>query len=131
MIKKCSNCKKEKNIEKDFYHTNSKGKKGQSFCKTCFSRYCSNRWKQRKLDMIEYKGGICVHCKLQVHWAAFDFHHLNKKTKEYSWNKMRLMNIDKCKKELDKCILLCSNCHRIEHSKDMALPEELESPFQP
>ena len=49
MLKTCPICQKEKNIKEDFYQTKSK-KNGQSFCKSCFSTYCMERWKRRKLE---------------------------------------------------------------------------------
>lgn len=72
-----------------------------------------------KLKAIEYLGGKCVHCGIvSEHRSIYDFHHLNREEKEadpgsllhYSWSRIQ--------KELDKCILLCANCHRIEHEKD-------------
>ena len=125
MLKTCPSCKKEKNIKKDFYQTKSK-KNGQSFCKGCFSTYCMERWKKRKIEMIEYKGGKCSTCKNSFHWSIYDFHHLDKSTKEYSWDKMKSMSEEKCKKELEKCILLCSNCHRLEHYKEMVSSSRVE-----
>lgn len=67
--------------------------------------------KNKKLKAIEYKGGKCEICGYNKCNAALDFHHLDRNTKEfeignntYSWER----NV----KELDKCILVCANCHR-------------------
>ena len=77
------------------------------------------RRKDNKVKAVEYLGGKCVHCGLiSDKLCVYDFHHLNPQEKEadpgsllhYSWNRIQ--------KELDKCILLCANCHRIEHEKD-------------
>jgi predicted HNH restriction endonuclease len=74
---------------------------------------------KNKLKAIEYLGGKCAHCGIvSKHRSIYDFHHLDKTEKEadpgslmhYSWTRIQ--------KELDKCILLCANCHRIEHEKD-------------
>lgn len=77
--------------------------------------------KHKKKDLaIAYKGGKCASCGGTFHQAVYDFHHLDPSIKEarssiflnWSWKKL--------KTELDKCILLCSNCHRIEHyDKDL------------
>jgi predicted HNH restriction endonuclease len=75
-------------------------------------------WTNReKLKAIEYKGGACVICGYNKCCAALDFHHLDPSQKErpamgaiYDYKKFE-DNIA----ELDKCILLCSNCHRELH----------------
>ena len=70
-----------------------------------------------KIKAIEYKGGICSSCGCNGNPAIFDFHHIDPTTKTknlkefYKWDLMA--------KELDKCILLCSNCHRTLHNKEL------------
>lgn len=118
MQKQCTKCKVTKNIS-EFYKQSDR-QNGYSMCKECFNNYCALRWTKRKIDAINSKGGQCEDCGLKLvdsHHCVFDFHHLNPKTKDMDWNKMRLVSEKKLKKELDKCTLLCSNCHRIRHSK--------------
>lgn len=75
------------------------------------------RWRATKKKAIAYKGERCCRCGYDEHPAALQFHHLDPKEKDVSWTKLRLRSWEKIQKELDKCILLCSNCHAIEHSK--------------
>ena len=75
------------------------------------------RWRRIKEKAIEYKRGKCTICGYNAHPAALDFHHTNPQEKEVTWDKLRLRSWDKIIIELDKCVLLCANCHRIEHSK--------------
>lgn len=110
MMKTCSNCNTEKS-ETDFYRKNAT--RLQSYCKSCFNEYCKDRWTQRKLDAIERMGGACNHCGFNGHHSALHFHHVHGKDME--WNKMRLVSLQRMNAELDKCILLCANCHAIEH----------------
>lgn len=47
-----------------------------------------------------------------------EFHHRDPNEKEFSLSKSAfksIKNLERAKKELDKCDLLCSNCHREEH----------------
>jgi predicted transcriptional regulator len=72
-------------------------------------------WRRRsKLKLIEYKGGRCEKCGYNKCQMALEFHHLNPSEKDFtiggkSWS------FDKLKSEVDKCILVCSNCHKEIH----------------
>lgn len=83
--------------------------------------YQKLRWRKRKIDAILYKGGQCSRCGIKYdghNGCIFDFHHINPKEKSYDWNKLRLRKWEDIKKELDKEVCLCANCHRIVHSED-------------
>jgi transposase len=86
-----------------------------SYCKPCFSKYTMNRWLQRKREAIEYKGGCCLDCGYKGSQQVYDFHHRDPKEKEFDWRKMRMRSWDSILKELDKCDLVCANCHRLRH----------------
>lgn len=76
------------------------------------------KYQEAKRVFVEYKGGKCEHCGVVYDYTnscIFDFHHIDPSTKEYEIGK-RSLNFEKTKPELDKCILLCSNCHRKIHS---------------
>lgn len=73
------------------------------------------RWKKRKVKAIEYLGGKCKDCNNIFHPNVFEFHHRDGEIKEANWTKTRLWSWDRVLKELDKCDLLCANCHRIRH----------------
>lgn len=116
-MKICSKCKIKKDIN-SFYFTKSRPSLS-SMCKECFNKYCIKRWINRKIKAIKYKGDKCEDCNLHIsktHYSVFEFHHLNPKEKDFSWNKLRLKSEKSIKQELDKCVLLCANCHRIRHA---------------
>ena len=111
-MKKCSTCQQLK-PETEFY---KKGKSGRSnsLCKECFNDYCQKRWVGRKKLAVEYLGGKCSRCGYNEHYAALQFHHDGHK--DLTWVKLRLLNWERVIQELDKCVLLCANCHVIFHS---------------
>lgn len=83
--------------------------------------------KKKKMLAVEAFGGKCCICEYNKCVDALEFHHLDKSEKEESpaYIIMR-WSFEKAKKELDKCILVCSNCHReIHHNereqKDLSL----------
>ncbi len=65
---------------------------------------------------VDYKGGKCQCCGYNKCIAALDFHHLDPSEKDFSIAHKRGSSFtEEIKKELDKCVLICSNCHREEH----------------
>ena len=69
-----------------------------------------------KLRAIKYKGGKCIDCGGVFHPVAYDFHHLDPSKKDMQISKFTsISRWDEIEHELDKCILLCSNCHRVRH----------------
>lgn len=71
--------------------------------------------RERKLWAIDYKGGKCERCNGVFHPAVYEFHHINPEEKDRDPSKTLLLSLENMKKELDKCILVCANCHRLEH----------------
>lgn len=109
-MKLCPKCKISKS--KDSFY---KSTKCSSFCKSCI--VVSNKERQRKTKQlsVEYKGGKCSKCGYNKCLAALDFHHLDPNTKDKDYFNQRGGLTENLKSELDKCILLCANCHREEH----------------
>ena len=108
-ITSCDICKQEKPL-RDFYKT-----MGSKRCKRCVNEQKRKRDIELKKRAIAYKGGRCHSCGYAQHHAAFVFHHIGKK--EMTGNEMRNSGWEKVRAELDKCQLLCGNCHHIVHSK--------------
>ncbi len=87
-----------------------------SHCKECFQKIYTDRSRENKQKAIDYLGGKCSKCGYNKRNAALDFHHLDPLQKDYSpAHLMKSTNFEKLKSELDKCVLLCANCHREEH----------------
>ena len=75
------------------------------------------RRSELKMRCVQYKGGKCEACGYCRCREALEFHHRNPRHKDFSistawarqgWAKIRA--------ELDKCLLLCANCHREVHA---------------
>ena len=67
---------------------------------------------------VNYKGGSCEKCGYNRCIDALEFHHNNSSKKDFSISeKGYTRSWDKVKEELDKCSLLCANCHREIHAR--------------
>lgn len=75
------------------------------------------RGRKFKIKCVEYKGGCCEKCGYDKYVGALQFHHLDPKEKGFALSKMKSHKFDKkIKEELDKCMLVCANCHFEIHS---------------
>lgn len=77
----------------------------------------TERRRKLKLMAIEYLGGKCEHCGYDKCPDAFDFHHRDPSQKDFGIGSGNSISWDRTKVELDKCALLCANCHREEHAR--------------
>lgn len=77
-----------------------------------------------KLDMIQLLGGKCSHCGYSRYMSALEFHHKDPETKLYLVSglisRYTITPTDKVYtlliNEVNKCLLLCSNCHAAKHA---------------
>ena len=66
---------------------------------------------------ISYKGGKCSICGYEKCPEAMEFHHPEPTKKDFGISsKGYTRGWEKVKKELDKCVMLCANCHREVHA---------------
>lgn len=101
----CSVCGKQVTRSKK---TGNMGK----LCNTCRQHYRQLKLKRKAID---YLGGKCIMCGYDKCTAVLEFHHRIPEDKSFtistnlnkSWNSLKV--------ELDKCDLLCANCHRELH----------------
>lgn len=84
--------------------------------KESIKRAVTKRRKRIREMAVEHKGGKCELCGYNKCIGALDFHHIDPRIKEFS------ISVDgntrawtRVKKEIEKCILICANCHREKH----------------
>lgn len=113
-LSKCPIC------EKEFYSNNPNRK----YCFECSPLGLSSAERLKLLDrklkhfLVMYKGGKCERCGYNKCEGALQFHHLNPNEKDFSIaniNFGKYFDKEKLLKEVDKCVLLCANCHAEEH----------------
>ena len=79
-----------------------------------FERDQASCARKTKLKAIEYKGGKCIVCGYNKSIRALQFHHLDPTQKDFGISGTT-KSFEKLKPELDKCVLLCANCHGEVH----------------
>lgn len=83
------------------------------------NKVAKERHRERKQEIVTLMGNECFDCKQQYPLNVYDFHHLDPSEKEHNiGNILRKKSLEEVMKEVSKCVLLCSNCHRIRHGED-------------
>lgn len=70
----------------------------------------------RKKIMLEYLGEKCIVCGVE---DSLQFDHIEPSNKLYNVTEKLLINLDELKKELNKCQLLCKDCHKLKTNRDL------------
>jgi hypothetical protein len=129
----CKDCGEEKDCGWNYTFDIHGKPEYRARCVECFKKYhkkvtTNNRQqitkhkreknRERKQLCIDYKGGKCIVCGYSKSNFALTFHHKDKKSKEYSVSIMMDWSWENIIKELDKCDLMCFNCHMELHGKE-------------
>lgn len=92
------------------------GAKKYPRCKQCRKEAVQRRRRKVKKILVEYKGGCCSRCGYNKCLGALHFHHIDAKEKDFGVGyKGNTFALERLKKEVDKCDLVCSNCHAEIH----------------
>ncbi len=115
--KECKTCRATKSLS-DF-NTNGRYKGKQKYKPAC--KVCENMEKRARHNgwISNYFGGIvCKDCGFEGHPVQYDCHHVKPENKSFNISEAMSSNCSKEKlvTELEKCVLLCSNCHRLRHA---------------
>lgn len=103
----------------DCEHVESGIKNKKWKCCACTVEYSYKYMKNSKKRAVDYKGGKCEICGYSTSICALTFHHINPLFKEFNLSGTGLSKSwENLKPELDKCKLLCSNCHFELHEKE-------------
>lgn len=79
-------------------------------------KYKLKRREVMKQKSVVYKGGKCVKCGYNKCIQALEFHHIDSNNKSFSISGNYNISWERIKNELNKCILICANCHRELHA---------------
>ena len=73
------------------------------------------KWRRSlKKQCVDYKGGKCKRCGYDKYPEVLDFHHRDPIEKDFQISD-KGWSFERLKKELDKCDLVCKNCHEEIH----------------
>ncbi|MGH7156772.1 MAG: hypothetical protein ACREGG_01500 [Candidatus Saccharimonadales bacterium] len=120
MFKRCRYCQKEY-PETDFgVAATTPGKiYHRQKCRHCYREAKRLLIRRQRQWIKEYKAQRqCVKCGI-ADFRVLDFHHSDSGGKDFNISDFRYKaGLERLKKEIEKCSLLCANCHRIAHYEE-------------
>ena len=140
IMKTCICCKVEKDLSCFWKHARSSDWL-QSMCKDCKRSYDNNYYKSNQPTLrsrknwtdknhrrmlLNYARDIalnrwCKLCGYNKHFAALQFHHRDQSEKVDSVSELirRGVSLQRVKDEIEKCDVLCANCHMVITSEQL------------
>lgn len=125
-MRQCSACGMslaEKQFFPPFYVV-SRNKTKKYLCKGSRCRNCQRKVNRQRyehhrklIDEIKLKRG-CERCGWKEAAVALDFHHKEPSGKDFHISQKVQCKMEKLMAEIEKCIVLCANCHRITHEEE-------------
>jgi len=115
-MRECNQCHKKK-PKSAFYTSKVEGTEYiRGECKICHKKNDKQRRKNIKKWFRNYRQKFkCERCGFEDH-RALQFHHTdNNKVEDVATMVAHGYSRSKIKKEIEKCEVLCANCHQIEH----------------
>jgi len=112
--------------------------KCQLLCNNCHIELHTSLYKEQcnfdrnKRVFLEFRGMICETCGYEKCSNVLHFHHQNEEDKNLNISKIRktfknILELTKeVEEELNKCVILCSNCHALEHAETEFYTEHKE-----
>lgn len=127
----CSKCGQKKSLS-DFHKNgfdNQGNQKYRGYCKDCANKRERDRYREKK-DFINSQKTKCEKCgERRVY--VLDFHHRDKGEKDFTIGRLNKGSLEVLQQEIDKCSVLCANCHRefhyLESLKGLTIEEYLSS----
>lgn len=111
MNRTCKNC--ATTDPSQFYETQH-----SHYCRPCHRARYFGKGRARR-DAAKMARGECAECHLKVtpeNLCVFEFDHT--RDKKYDISAMTTLKDEKFNEEIEKCVLVCSNCHRIRTLRD-------------
>lgn len=85
-----------------------------------YNRVKTHRQKLKQ-KAVDYLGGKCLFCDYSKSVWSMHFHHKNSVDKSFTISEYQNLSWNTIRKELDKCMLICANCHGEVHEKEYNL----------
>lgn len=116
-MKTCTKCKRSREADRFGKYYNGRSQT-RTICKNCANENRRKHHRERRIKAFKHFGEKCADCKIKSsskNYIIFDFHHIDPRNKELSFSESWSVSDTRYWKEINKCVMLCSNCHRLRH----------------
>ena len=117
-------CEKHGNTEFALYKAGKDSTRWR--CLKCQTEATQKRRDKVKYMAVAYKGGKCQCCGYNKYIGALEFHHVDPAQKDFGVSSQGYTHSwDRVKQEINKCVLVCANCHREIHANIIPCPTNI------
>lgn len=110
----CAECKKSITTRTKFCSVICRYKTSSTKSRAERTKWMQEFRLERKIKAVALKGGACTGCGYNKSIRALHFHHLDPTEKDFGLSRFD-GKWEKVLKELEKCLLVCANCHAEIH----------------
>lgn len=103
----CKECQRRYKKESYYRHYDENKEK--------FKERRNSRFLEQKDFLYKIKKSGCIVCG-ETEPCCLDFHHLDPSTKDFTIGASLGASYEKIQREIDKCVIVCANCHRKIHN---------------
>lgn len=90
-----------------------------------FIQAVAKRRRKVRLMAIQHLGGKCIRCGYSKYAEVLEFHHRDPSQKDFNVSlKGHSRSWERVKREIEKCDLLCANCHREKHVEQKSMQNQ-------
>jgi len=111
------------------YKRSPKNKGNSAFDRREYNRNYNNKMRmEKKKKIIDHMGNQCWKCGAKnLPICVWQWHHLNPEDKEIALSQLLNKSFEKILSESEKCVLVCSNCHKTIHYGEEKLENKEEN----
>lgn len=124
--KVCSKCQLLKPVDSFNFRSKSAGTR-HSYCRDCGSKLTRGHYQRHKQQYLnrnnfafekhrklvrQVKARPCADCGVQYPFYVMDFDHREGSSKSFALNQIQRQTMKAILREIEKCDVVCSNCHR-------------------
>jgi len=117
-VRNCISCNEDFPATETYFRPDSRSRKLRKMCRDCDIAYTMKYYTEKREYIDNIKKSSCCEVCGYDDYRALCFHHRDPDTKSFELSQGPNRTYEAIDAEIDKCAILCSNCHEIHHYEE-------------